>query len=283
MNIIFVMLISCALVYFFPQYRIQSINSFFSLLFDFLFNKITARFLAILILLVVFFLSFVLPTLLLLYTSSISIVLTFIIEIFISYHIISIPPFNDFLNSNSTNDSENASTIVQSIIYFIDFFFIPCLCILLFGIPMALVYRVCSVFAKKAIFTNAQTTSLFFSVNNILLFLPSYILVLSLFTLALFFPFCNTKNAFLVFKFDRKKIEPHWLSRILSACFGLLCIEIPISYTKNGTMITEDIGNTTGKITSQTVRELVYLLYAASILVLSLMIVCRILVTWGVW
>ncbi len=282
-NTIFVLLIACTLVYFFPQYKISFVYSMCKSVLSFFLQKVSSFISVVFFSLFILVLSFIIPSIVFHMVSSFSNIFLFLIEVVFAYHLISIPLYSDFMPADSHDKDKNSSTIIQAIVCFLDNLFIPCLCIALLGIPLALFFRAFSFCVKRIVFLQNHELNLFSKINNALLFLPSYIFVLSLFTTSAFLPFCNVKNGFTIFVSDKKKIEPNWLSRILAACFGLLCIEIPVSFLSNGLIITKSIGNTSRNITGEVLRGLVYLLYASSILILFLLLVCRIVVTWGVW
>ncbi len=187
------------------------------------------------------------------------------------------------MRDGSADSVNNSNTIIQSVVCFVDSFFIPCFCFALGALPLALLFMSSSHCSKKSIVSKNQSLETLIKIQDVLYFIPSYAVVLSLLATSIFFPFCNTKNAYAVLLNDKKKIVPHWLSRILSTCFGLLCVEVPITYTLDGTEFTQTIGNTSKNINGQIVKSLVYILYGSSIVIITMLIIFRLIVTWGVW
>ncbi len=292
MNYVFVVIIACILSYFIPQYKFQLFNSFFSRLFNFLFSSFSItkseskKSWAISYILcgVLCIFSFILPTVLFFYISTFSNIIMFIIEILVAYQLISIPRVQSLFGRVFLDDiTENATTIIHTIIVFIDNFFIPCFCISLFGLPFALLYKAFSFCTKVTLIEQNSNFELIEKVHSFLYFIPSYFIVLTIHVASMFFPFSNTRNAYSAFATQRKKIKPYWLSRILATCCGSVCIEIPVSFYLNGTIVTENIGNTGARINQNDVKSIFYLLYCSGLVVLFVTSFCRLVLTWGVW
>ncbi len=279
MSYIFVLLTACSLSFFFPQFKIVGIKAFFSRLFNTVITQYKNNNAILVLIICISIVSFIFPYIIFYYLTKISLILSFIVEVFFAYQLISLPRIQNFYSSKESSNIENSRTIIQAIVYFIDNFFIPAFCIALLGVPLALLFRALSFCTKKI----NDSESIISLTTSVLYFIPSYLIVLSLFATSLFFSFTNSKNAYEVFMRDRKTIQPNWLSRILSSCFGLLCIQIPVSFYSNGKVVTKVIGNTSELISHEIVKSLVYLLYCSSVLIIVFMAIARVSVTLGVW
>ncbi len=293
MNTIFVLLIALALAFFLPQYKFSPLKSICAKACDIVIRLVNRNatieaknrlFNSLILFFLLCLTSFIIPSIIFYYISKLSNILLFIIEVVMAYHLITILDVKHIFEKQTNNDvTQNSTTIIQSVIMFVDDFFIPCFCIALLGLPCALLYRTFSYCTKKVLSFQNEHLRIIEKVHNILYFIPSYVIVLTILVASIFFPFCNTKNAYEIVLLQRKSIKPFWLSRILAACFGSICIEVPMSFLENGTIITQNIGNVRSTINDDDVKSIHYILYCSGIIVLSFTLVFRLILTWGVW
>ncbi len=289
MSSVFVLLSASLLSFFFAEYKPHFFDKTCKRLFDLLIitlNRLIFQRIVLKNALIIFFtvlISFVVPVLFLEILSNLSLIVSFIFEVFIVFLILEIPKnFSTYVHGFD-DQTEISNKIISSIISFVDNFFIPALCVTIIGVPLALVYRAFSCMVKKIMYESDDTLFFIIKTMNILYFVPSYSIVLTVFTSSIFLPYCNTKNAFEVFCRDRKKITPYWLSRVLSVCIGMLCLEIPISRMSNSVVITEKIGVKSNEINEQTIEMMYYVLFSSSCIIISICALLRLIVMWGLW
>ncbi len=283
MKYVIILLSAILLDIMFPRFKIDKIYKVISVFFEGIINTyVNKKYNVVILVICIILSSFVLPFILLFYVNRLSLLVGFIFEIIICYYLISTREFIQIIFKKKQNTLQ--SNIIRIIINNIEKVFIPVLCISIGGPTLLLLLRALYFCTKSQCLRNTKALSYFINVSKILYFFPSYIFVLSALFAGAFLPFCNLSEAFQLYLKDKKSIYPYWLSRIFASCTAIAYAQLPINYTdKNGKIKKAMLGLSFVENNTATVKKIYYILFSTNITMLSVVILCRLILLWGVW
>ncbi len=244
---------------------------------------INMKYNVIVLFLLVVFCTFILPFTILFFINKVSLIAGFLIEIIICYYLISIKDIKQIVINKNLIDVQ-PKEIIALFMSNLEKVFIPILCISIGGPTLAMLLRAVFYCTKIDSIKNEKALAVFINFSKILYSIPSYIFVLSAFFAGAFLPFCNLKEAFQLYLKDKKSIYPYWLSRIFACCIAIAYAQLPITYVdKNGEIKKTIMGLSIVENNETTVKKISYILFSSNIIMLALVIICRLILLWGVW
>lgn len=227
---------------------------------------------------VICLISFGTTWILLFYASKLHIAFSFGLEIICAVQLINVRSFARFILKNRGKYSAN-DLIVTITIHFTNYCIAPLLYVALGGIPLAVMCRAIHYCAKTAFASgqniqdnqSGQGGQFFVKADNVLHFVPSYVFVLAVLGVSAVLPFCNPGHGWYIFVRDRKKFTPHWKSRIIAICAGILGIQL--AFINNTIAEKSLIGDALYSLSSEHIKMTLYLMYASTAVVLCLCLI----------